>query len=312
MRHIPVDPPAFFHRGPSPLARLTFFALVSVVLLFADTRFRYLEQVRSVAAVALAPVQRAALMPRDAFVHVADYFRDQQKLAEENATLERKLLEQAPLAQGHALLRQETERLKALLELQSRYAGAATAVEVLYTGRDPFSQKLFIDKGMSTGLAPGQAVIDAEGVVGQLTRVYPLMGEVTLVTDKDHAVPVKDERSGVRSVLFGAGAGRLPELRFMAPNADIEIGDLLVTSGIDGTYPPGLAVARVASLERETGQMFARILARPIAGADRSRYLLVLGKVGAEAQPPEAPAPAPADATRRPGSKGKGRRGARE
>ncbi|MEP7207295.1 MAG: rod shape-determining protein MreC [Casimicrobiaceae bacterium] len=310
MRHVPVDPPAFFHRGPSPLARLTFFALVSIVLLFADTRFRYLEQVRSFAAAALAPVQRAALVPRDAFVHVTAYFRNQQRLAEANAALERKLVEQAPLAQGHALLRQETERLKALLELQSRYVGAATAVEVLYTGRDPFSQKLFIDKGVETGLVPGQAVIDAEGVVGQLTRVYPLMGEVTLVTDKDHAVPVKDERSGVRSVLFGAGAGRLPELRFMAPNADIQIGDLLVTSGIDGTYPPGLAVARVVSLERETGQMFARILARPMAGADRSRYLLVLGKIGAEPLPPEEPAPA--DAARRPGSKGKGRRSARD
>lgn len=308
MRHIQVEPPAFFHRGPSPLARLAFFGLVSVALLFADTRYRYLEHVRAVAVTVLAPVQRLMLMPRNAIQGVAEYFQGQRELADQNAALERRLVDQAPLVQGYRLLQQESERLKALLAMQSRYAGAATAVEVLYTGRDPFSQKLFIDKGTEAGLVPGQAVIDAEGVVGQLTRVYPLMGEVTLITDKDHAVPVKDERSGVRSVLFGAGAGRLPELRFMAPNADIEANDLLVTSGIDGTYPPGLAVARVVSLERDTGQMFARILARPVAGADRSRYLLVLGKVAAQSQLPEEPVQA--DTAKR--GKGKGRRGARE
>ena len=98
------------------------------------------------------------------------------------------------------------------------------------------------------------------------------MAEVTLITDKDHAVPVKIERSGVRSVLFGAGAGRLPELRFMPPQADIQVGDVLVTSGLDGTYPAGLAVAQVAALERDTGQMFARIHAAPLAGVDRSEY----------------------------------------
>ena len=101
---------------------------------------------------------------------------------------------------------------------------------------------------------------------GQVTRVYPYMAEVTLVTDKDHAVPVQVQRSGVRSVLYGAGAGRAPELRFMAPSADIQVGDVLVTSGLDGTYPAGLAVARVATLERDTGQIFARISCTPLAG----------------------------------------------
>ncbi len=168
-------------------------------------------------------------------------------------------------------------------------AAAATAVEVLYTGRDPFAQKVFVNKGADAGIVPGEAVIDAEGVVGQVTRVFPFMAEVTLVTDKDHAVPVKVQRSGVRSVLFGAGAGRSPELRFMAPNADIQVGDVLVTSGIDGTYPPGLAVARVATLERETGQMFARITARPLAGVDRSEHLLVLGQAAALPPRPEEP-----------------------
>ncbi|MDQ6619986.1 MAG: rod shape-determining protein MreC [Pseudomonadota bacterium] len=292
MRHIPAEPPAFFHRGPSPLARLTFFGVLSLALLFADTRLRYLEHVRYMAAVVLAPVQRVLLLPRDAVRHVSGYFTDQQELLRRSGELEGKLLQEAPLVQAHGLLRQENERLKSLLEMQARYAGAATAAEVLYTGRDPFSQKVFVDKGSRAGIRAGEAVIDAEGVVGQVTRVYPEMSEVTLLTDKDNAVPVRVERSGVRSVLFGAGAGRLPELRFVAPSADIQNKDLLVTSGIDGTYPPGLAVGEVASIERETGQMFARILARPRAGVDRSRFLLVLGKVAALPPVPEEPAQA--------------------
>ena len=304
MRHIPAEPPAFFHRGPSPLARLTFFGLVSLVLLFADTRLRYLEHVRYVAGVVLAPVQRLILIPRDAVQRLSTYFIDHQELLARNAELERRLLQEAPLVQGSPVLQQENERLKGLLEMQSRFPGAATAAEVLYTGRDPFSQKLFVDKGSESGLEPGQAVIDANGVVGQVTRVYSRMSEVTLLTDKDHAVPIKVERSGVRAVLFGSGAGRLPELRFVAPSADINNDDVLVTSGIDGTYPPGLAVAVVASVERETGQMFARILARPLAGADRSRYLLVLGKVAA--LPPAPDEPAQADTVKR--GRGKGRR----
>lgn len=304
MRHIPVEPPAFFHRGPSPLARLTFFGLLSLVLLFADTRFGYLEHIRYAAGVVLYPMQRLVQSPRDAANYMASYLVSQRTLGEENASLQKKLVEQATAVQSYPVLQQENERLKALLEVQARYAGAATAVEVLYTGRDPFAQKVFVDKGADAGLASGRAVIDADGVVGQVTRVYPYMAEITLVTDKDHAVPVKVERSGVRSVLFGSGAGRAPELRFMAPNADIRVGDVLVTSGIDGTYPPGLAVAQVVTLERETGQMFARIGARPLAGADRSRHMLVLGQ--AAALPPTPEESAPADVVKR--GKGRSRR----
>src|SRR5215212_1564994 len=169
MRHIPVEPPAFFHRGPSPLARLTFFGILSLALLFADTRFRYLENVRHVAAVVLAPVQRLMLVPRDAARNVGAYFSRQQELIVRNAELEQRLVREAPLVQSFPSLRQENDRLKALLDMQVRYPSAATAAEVLYTGRDPFSQKLFLDKGTEAGLVPGQAVIDADGVVGQVT-----------------------------------------------------------------------------------------------------------------------------------------------
>jgi rod shape-determining protein MreC len=306
MRSLPVEPPAFFHRGPSPLARLAFFGLISLALLFADTRFRYLENIRQVAAVIVYPLQRAVQLPSEALAYVGSYFSSQRALAEDNAALKRQLVEQATAVQGYALLQKDNEQLKALLELRERYAAAATAVEVLYRGRDPFAQKLFVDKGTEAGLVPGEAVIDADGVVGQVTRVFPMMAEVTLVGDKDHAVPVKVVRSGLRSVLYGSGTGRLPELRFMAPSSDIEVGDMLVTSGIDGTYPPGLAVAEVTSLERDTGQMFARITASPLAGVDRSVHLLVLGS--AAALPPRPDEPVETEAAKR-GGRGKARRG---
>ena len=299
MRHIPVEPPAFFHRGPSPLARLAFFGLVSLALLFLDTRYRYLESIRQAVAVVLYPLQRAAQAPSEAINYIGSYFVTQRALVEENAALKRRLLEQGTAAQGYESALTDNTRLKSLLDVRSHYGNRATVVEVLYTGRDPFAQKLFVDKGADAGIAPGDAVIDAQGVVGQVTRALPYMAEVTLVTDKDQAVPVKVERSGVRSVLYGAGAGRAPELRFMSPNADIEPSDVLVTSGLDGTYPPGLAVARVATLERETGQMFARITTQPIAGVDRSEYLLVLGRTANVAPRPDEPADA--DAAKKPG-----------
>ncbi len=297
MRHISVEPPPFFHRGPSPLMRLAIFGLLSIALLFTDTRYRYLESVRRAVAVVLYPVQRAVQLPGEAFEYVSTYFSSQRALAGDNAALKEQLLADAPALQSYPLLAQENERLRALLSVGSRFHGAAIAAEVLYSGRDPFTQKLFVDKGEVAGVQPGQAVIDDVGVVGQVTRVFPYMAEVTLLTDKDHAVPVRVERSGVRSVMYGAGTGRLPELRFLSPNAEIQPGDRLVTSGIDGTYPAGLAVAQVTSVERETGQMFARVTCKPLAGVDASLHVLILG--GATATPPRPEEPAETDAPRK-------------
>jgi len=291
MRHLSVDPPPFFHRGPSPLARLAFFALVSLALLFTDTRYRYLENVRHAAGSVLYPMQRILQMPAEGVAFVASYLASNRALSLENRELQQQLLAEAPGIQGYKALEEENARLRALLGVEARFSGAATPAEVLYSGRDPFTQKLFVDRGESAGVRAGQAVIDEAGVVGQVTRVFPAMAEVTLVTDKDHAVPVKVERSGVRSVMYGSGSGRLPELRFLSPNAEVQAGDRLVTSGIDGTYPAGLAVAEVVSVERETGQIFARVLCKPLAGVDRSPQVLILGQAAASMKPrPEEPA----------------------
>ncbi len=306
MRPIPVDPPAFFNRGPSPLTRLAFFTVLSLALLFADTRYRYLENVRQVVAIVLYPLQRALLLPGAAFAYVDEYFGSKRQLADENAMLKQELVERAPAMQGYARVADENARLKALLDVRSQYGAAATAVQVLYAGRDPFTQKLFVDKGSSAGIQAGAGVIDDLGVVGQVTRVFPYMAEVTLITDRDQAVPVKVERSGARSVLFGNGTGRSPELRFTSPSADLRIGDRLLTSGLDGTYPPGLAVAQIIDVIRDSGQMFARIVCKPLAGIDRSEFLLVLSQ--STAMPPRPDEPGETDAARK-GGRAKGRRG---
>jgi rod shape-determining protein MreC len=300
------DPPPFFHRGPSPLARFAFFAVLSIVLLFADSRFRYLEGMRHGVNTVIAPLQRAVQWPGEAWQAVSVYFASKSALASENAALHEKLLADAPALQGAHRLESENTHLKSLLAIKDRYAGNAVSVGVLFTARDPFSQKVLVDKGGDAGIEAGAAVIDETGVVGQVTRVYASMAEVTLLTDKDHAVPVMSERTGVRSVLYGAGAGRGLELRFIPPSADIAAGDRLVTSGLDRTYPPGLAVARVDAVERDSGQIVARIVCSPLAGVDRSGELLVLGR-GA-ALPPRPDEPAAPDAARKPG-RAKVRRG---
>jgi rod shape-determining protein MreC len=306
MRPIPVDTPAFFNRGPSPLARLAFLGILSLALLFADTRYRYLENVRQVVAVALYPVQRALQVPGAAFAYVADYFGSKRRLADENAMLRQELVERAPATQGYARVEQENAHLKALLDVRAQYAATAVAAQVLYTGRDPFTQKLFVDKGSAAGIQAGAGVIDANGVIGQVTRVLPYMAEVTLITDRDQAVPVQVERSGARSVLFGNGSGRSPELRFTSPSADLRVGDRLVTSGLDGTFPAGLAVAQIVDVVRDSGQMFARIVCRPLAGIDQSEFLLVLSP--SAALPPRPEEATDGDAVKKPG-RAKGRRG---
>jgi rod shape-determining protein MreC len=283
------DSSPFFRRGPSPFARFVFFGLLSLALLFADGRYGYLENVRLGVAVVLGPLQRAALLPGQAWDVVATYFASQTRLSAENIQLKQQLLTQGAVVQSAQSLVQENGRLRGLLKAHTRYVGNDILAEVLYLGRDPFSQKVFVNKGSTDQVKAGQAVIDDVGVVGQVTRVYPAVSEVTLLTEKDHTIPVKVERNGVRTLLVGAGTGHAPELRFMSANADIQSGDVLVTSGLDGTYPPGLAVAVVAAVERDSGLMFARITCRPLAGVDRSDQVLIVSAplAGMSARPEE-------------------------
>lgn len=282
------SPPPFFKRGPAPVVRLAFFASLSLALLVLDARFHYTEGLRRVLAIAAYPLQVAATAPLVLGARVADYFASQSTLREDNAALRARLLAASLDAQRYQAAEAEAERLRRLIGASKRLDRPTIPAEIVYAGRDPYSLKVILDKGTQQGIVAGDAVVDDTGVIGQVTRVYPLTSEVTLLTDKDHATPVQVLRSGLRVIAFGGGSSGLLELRYVAPDAQIGSGDVLVTSGIDGTYPAGLPVAKVARVERDAAHAFARILCEPTAGVDRGRYVLVLG-AGSKLPPyPEA------------------------
>ena len=285
------QPPPFFNRGPAPLVRLTFFVSLAILLMVLDARFRYAESVRQVVALAAYPIQRVAMAPVDLFLGVANYFSTTTTLREENTALKTKQLRAAPDLLQLEALKEENNQLRRLLEAQERLPRKSVFAEILYAARDPFSRKVVIDKGAQSGIAAGQPVIDDVGVIGQVTRVYLLMSEVTLLSDKDQAIPLQVLRNGLRAVAYGGAEGGMLDLRFMAANADIKNGDTLVTSGIDGTYPPGLPVATVARIERDAAYAFAKITLAPTAGTDRYRQVLVLSNE-ANPAPPETEPPA--------------------
>jgi rod shape-determining protein MreC len=280
-------PPPFFKRGPAPLVRLFFFASLSLALLVLDARFRYAEGLRSVLALAAYPLQRAATAPIDFLHAVGDYFSTQAQLFEDNANLRAKNLALSQAAQRYETAEAEAAQLRRLIGAAEKLEVKSTTAEILYSGRDPYAHKIFINLGERQGVKPGSPVADEAGVVGQVTRVHPLVSEVTLITDQDHVVPVQVVRNGLRAIAFGGGASGMLELRFTAGNAEIQNGDRLVTSGIDGVYPPGLPVATVVRIERDTENSFARVICRPAAGVDRGRFVLVLSDETARPPRPE-------------------------
>ncbi|MCX8086071.1 MAG: rod shape-determining protein MreC [Rhodocyclaceae bacterium] len=284
-------PPPFFKRGPAPLAQLAFYVALSLLLLVADLRFRMLEPLRLVIATALWPLQRAVLLPVEGMGEAGHYFASLAKLEQENAELRARQLAQANQLLRQAHLEEENRRLRTLLDMAERIDAPARAAEILYAARDPFSRRVIIDRGATHGIESGQAVIDDLGVIGQVTRVFPLTSEVTLLTDKHQMIPVQVARNGLRAVLAGAGGGRM-ELKYLPANADVAPDDLLVTSGLDGIYLPGLPVAKVVSIDRDNSFAFARIECAPVAGVERHGQVLVL--LRRSTPPPEEPAEEPA------------------
>jgi rod shape-determining protein MreC len=255
----------------------------------ADSRFKALATIRQAVGVALYPVQVIAMLPRDAFFGTAEYFSALSTLKDENRQMREQQVLNSQLLQQSRQLQAENAYLRKLLDASERTQLKTVMSEILYDARDPFSRKVIIDRGDSHGIKLGNPVIDDLGVVGQVTRVFPFTSEITLLTDKEHAIPVQVLRSGVRSVAYGRGQTGELELRFMASNADIQPGDVLTTSGIDGVYPAGLAVATVMTVDTKTSDAFARILCQPAAGVSSHRQLLVL--LGDPAAMPAPPPP---------------------
>jgi rod shape-determining protein MreC len=292
-------PPPFFRQGPSALTKLTIFSALALFLMVADTRFQLTRPLRAAIATVLHPIERVLLVPVAAWEGGSDYLLGLQGALAKEEAARRDLARQAERSSRVEQLQAENQRLRALLELRPALSVRSMAAEVLYDAPDPFSRKFVIDRGATHGVAIASPVINHAGVLGQVTRVYPLSSEVTLLADKDAAIPVLNTRNQLRSAAFGVRNGM--ELRFMAGNADVQVGDLLSTSGVDGIYPPGLPVAKVTLVDRKIDTSFARILLEPVAVPDAVRHVLVLEPVGAQMPPPPGQVP---DEPAKPAKKG--------
>lgn len=281
--------PQFFRHGPGPLARLFVFVVLSCLLIAEDLRFKHFPELRQTIGVAIFPLQKIAYMP----IHIYDQIEEliaSLYLVEENIKLKQQYMEdREQLLKLHAL-QAENAQLRQLLgavqHIEANTEAKAVLAEILYTPRDPFNHKITLNKGSYHNIQLGQAVIDDKGIVGQITQLYPWSSEVTLLTDKNHSVPVQVLRNNLRSVVSGMGKNDELELRYLSVNIDIQPGDLLVTSGIGGVYPPGIPVATVLRIERDPADDFAQIISSPIAGVDRNRQVLILSLAQSVADDP--------------------------
>lgn len=293
-------PPPFFRQGPSALSRLLVCSALALLLMVADARLRISQPLRAAVATVLYPLQWLALQPVQAARGAGAYLRG---LREANAQLEaarRTLVQQTQRAAAADLLDLENRQLRELLGLRERLQTPARAATVLYDAADPHTRRVVLDRGSTHGVMAGSPVVDAAGVLGQVTRVHPLVSEATLIIDRDQAIPVLNTRTGARGVAFGEPQGGALELRYMAANADVREGDALLTSGVDGVYPAGLPVATVERVERRADSAFARIVCRPAAQVDSSRHVLILEPTAGNLPPRPEPEPTAPSARRGP------------
>lgn len=271
--------PQFFRNGPGPFARLVFFTVLALALMVEDKHFNYFPQLRQTIAIIIYPLQKLAEVPVTLYGETNEFFSNLDLVHENDSLKQQYLADQQQLLRLRAL-EAENVQLRKLLDakqdIQIKTSADAVMAEILNAPRDPFNRKITLDKGSQHDIQAGQILVDDKGIIGQLTRVYAWTAEATLITDKDHAVPVQILRNGLRTVISGAGRNDELELRYLSVNTDIQEGDLLVTSGIGGVYPTGLPVATVTRIERNPSNTFAQIICTPVAGVDRNRQLLIL------------------------------------
>jgi len=268
---------AFFVRGPSPFARLVLFAALSLTLMATDSRLHYLTEIRQGLIALLHPLQMVANAPFNAYQATSEYLSTHNTLLKENTELKQQALFQSAELQRLKSLENENANLRNLLGAAQASKQPAKLGEILHMGRDPFVHRIVVNLGAHHDIVAGQAVIDGTGVIGQVTRVYPFSSEVTLITDKDLAIPVQIERNALRAIAFGHGRDTSIDLPYLPANVDIRQGDKLVTSGIDGIYPTGLTVAEVVSVSSNANSPFAHIVCKPVAGIENHRQVLLLG-----------------------------------
>jgi len=292
-------PAAIDSDAAARIARLMFYGLLAIVLMTLDYRGNYVSSIRSLAWRALEPVILAVEAPFHAGQRLGEELRDRHALMERLSVLERERIEREAELALLEELREDNRELRALLEASQRLAPAFQAAELMNIDLNPWSHRVLINRGSRDGLEPGQPVMDVRGVMGQVDEVAFSTAQVILISDPDHALPVRVQRTGLRTVAYGSG--RINELRLtdLPMNVDLAPGDVLVTSGLGGAFPAGLPVAEVDSVSRPVGQAFARAAVMPVARLDRARHVLVVDSPEAptapapSAQPPTDPAAEP-------------------
>ena len=282
-------------RGPPLGATFLTLALASIGLMVADTRYNQLAQVREWLSAAAYPVQVAVDLPFRAWDWLTGSFADRSRLRQENLELTARLRLANLQLQRFAALEDENRRLRDMRENSAGIADRVLVASILNVDLDPFRHRVLLDKGAADGVFKGQAVLDAEGIFGQVAQVHAETAEVILISDAEHAIPVQSNRSGLRTIAVGTGDSNQLSLPFVTVESDLKAGDLLISTGIGGVFPRGYPVAEVTRVERTPAATFALVDARPTARLDRDREVLLVWF-----NPPAAPlepAPEPAAST---------------
>jgi rod shape-determining protein MreC len=281
--------PPLFKQGTPALIKLAVCLLLSVVLMVVDFQFNAMAPIRSVASYLLTPVESLMLLPRNVSIGTYEYLTTKGSLEQENEALVKRVAELTLLANQSELLLAENAQLRKLIGISEQSRFKILISQILYNPPNPLSQRVIIDRGESSGIKPGQAVSDHQGIIGQVVRVMENKSEVALLDDRDMVIPIQVSRNGLRGALYGSGRGRPLELRHMAAVSDLQVGDVLMTSGIDGIYPPGFAVATIDKIDRNVDKNFAYVYCSPVGGLNRFRHVMVLFyDAGFGSRPPAA------------------------
>ncbi|HEY6452680.1 MAG TPA: rod shape-determining protein MreC [Steroidobacteraceae bacterium] len=285
-----VDRP-LYGRGPSPGLRFTIFAVLSVVLMYYDQHGHWELRLRYALEAAAYPVQVAVNSPSAGWRSLSELFESRAVLRAENERLRAHERELELQVMREAALEQENAELRHLqASLPPPLVKNSLLAEIISVETDPLRQRIVINKGGRDGVHLNQAVVDGNGILGQVARLGPWSAEVILVTDPEHAIPVEITRNSLRSIAVGSGNSGELLLPYLAVNSDVKSGDLLVSSGLGGVFPAGLPVAHITGVRRESNQLTAQVRAQPLADVDRDREVILLQF---EPTHPDAPAPNP-------------------
>lgn len=270
------SPPPLFKQGLSARLRLIIAVAASIGLIQIDMTLGLLKPLRQGLSMVLYPIEQVLILPRDGLFALIERLSILSNITQKSEELQIRETTSADLMLQVEQLRVENDNLRALLELRKSSKNKTVLAEISHNTKDAFSNRVVIDRGSQHGIAPGHAVINSRGVVGQVIRVSPITSEVALVTDPGLVIPVNLPRTGIRSLISGMGDGQQVDLRYLNVNAEVEVGDLIVTSGLDGLYPPGFPVAKVSRIERSGSGQFLKVASLPLAPVGSLDHVLVI------------------------------------